>query len=108
MGIRHTPSRFPDEQAMMRYAFNRLSGLALKQILPHVRENGEVGLEDLPAFIQLLETAFGDPDRVATAERNMKEIKQKNREFSQYYAEFQVIATDLDWNPLALRNASRS
>jgi hypothetical protein len=38
----------------------------------------------------------------------MREIKQKNREFSQYYAEFQVIATDLDWNPSALRNALRS
>jgi len=108
MVIRHTPSRFPDEQAKMRYAFNRLSRIALKQILPHVRDNGEIGLEDLPAFIQLLEAAFGDPDRVATAERNMKEIKQKNREFSLYYAEFQVIAADLDWNPSALRNALRS
>jgi hypothetical protein len=62
MVIRHTPSRFPDEQAKMRYAFNRLSGLALKQILPHVQDNGEIGLGDLPAFIQLLEAAFGDPD----------------------------------------------
>jgi hypothetical protein len=108
MFIRHTPSRFPDEQAKMRYAFNRLSGLDLKQILPHVREDGEVGLEDLPAVIQLLEAAFGDPDRVATTERNMKETKQKNREFSLYYAEFQDIAAGLDWNPSALRNALRS
>jgi len=75
--------------------------------LPHVREDGTIGLEDLPALIQLLEAAFGDPDRVATAERKMREIKQKNREFSQYYAEFQVIAADLDWNPSALRNALR-
>jgi len=37
----------------------------------------------------------------------MREIKQKNREFSQHYAEFQVIAADLDWNPSALRNALR-
>jgi hypothetical protein len=108
MVIRHTPNRFPDEQAKMRYAFNRLSGLALKQILPHVRETGEVGLEDLPGFIQLLEAAFGDSDRVATAERNLKEIIQKNREFSLYYAEFQVLAAHLGWNPSALRNALRS
>jgi len=75
--------------------------------LPHVREDGTIGLEDLPAFIQLLEAAFGDPDRVAAAKRTMWEIKQKNREFSQYYAEFLVIAADLDWNPSALRNALR-
>jgi len=108
MVIRHTPSRFPDKQAKMRYAFNRLSGLVLKQILPDVRDNGEIRMEDLTAFIQLLEAAFGDPDRVATAERNMREIEQKNGEFSQYYAEFQVIAADLVWNPSALRNALRS
>jgi hypothetical protein len=38
----------------------------------------------------------------------MREIQQKLREFSQYYAEFQVISADLDWNPSALRNAVRS
>jgi len=35
----------------------------------------------------------------------MREVKQTNREFSQHYHEFQVIAADLDWNPSALRNA---
>jgi len=79
MVIRHKPASFPDEQSKMRYAFNRLMGVALGQILPHVGEDGTIGLEDLPAFIQLLEAAFGDPDRVATAERKMREIKQKNR-----------------------------
>jgi hypothetical protein len=102
MIIRHKLNSFPHEQSKLRYAFNRLSGLAMRQILPQVRENGEIDMGDLTAFIQLLEAAFGDPDRVATAERNIREIKQKNREFSQYYAEFQVIAADLDWNPAAL------
>jgi hypothetical protein len=108
MIIRHKPNSFPDAQSKMRFSFNRLSGLALRHILPHVRENGEIDLGDLTAFIQLLGAAFGDPDRVATAEPNMREIKQMNRECSQYYAEFQVIAADLDWNPSALRNALRS
>jgi len=66
----------------MRYVFNRLWAVALGQILPQIWENGEIGLEDLPAFIQLLEAAFGDPDKVATAEQNMQGIKQNNREFS--------------------------
>jgi hypothetical protein len=46
-----------------------------------------------------LEAAFVHPDRVATAEQKMLEIQQKNREFFPSYAEFQVIAADLDWNP---------
>jgi len=89
----------------MWYTFNHLRGVALGQTLPYVWKDGEIGVEDLPACIQLLEAAFGDPDQVATAERIMREIKQRNREFSQYYAEFQVIAIDVDWNPSALRNA---
>jgi hypothetical protein len=105
MMIRHKPASFPHKQSKMRYAFNRLRGVAFVQILPHVREDTTIGLEDLPAVIKLLEAAIGDPNQVATTKRKMQVIEQKNREFSQYYAEFQVIATDLNWNPLALRNA---
>jgi len=107
MVIQHKQASFPDEQSKMRYIFNRLRGISLGQILPHVQKDGTIGLQDLPAFIQLLEAAFGDPDRVAPAERKMREIQQKNPEFSPYYAEFQVIAADLDWNPSALRNVLR-
>jgi len=84
MVIIHKPTSFPDEQLKMRYAFNYLSKVALSQILPHVRQDGTIGLEDLPAVIQLLEAAFEDPDRVATAERRIQEITQKYREFSQH------------------------
>ena len=75
--------------------------------MPHVREDGDIGLEDLTAFIQLLEAASVDPDRVATTEQKMREIEQKNCELSQYYAELEVIAADLDWNPSGLQNALR-
>jgi hypothetical protein len=107
MFIRHDPARLPDEQSKMRDSFNRLRGVDLCQILPHIREDGRIGLDDLPPFIKLLEAAFGDPDQVATAKRNMREIKQKHRQFSQYYGEFEVIAADLDWDHSALRNSLR-
>jgi len=107
MVIQHKPARYPDKQSKMRKSFNGLRGIALGQILPHVQKDGTIGLEDLPAIIQLLEAAFGDPDQVATAERKMREIKQKNSDFSEYYAEFQVIAADLDWSPSALWNSLR-
>jgi len=97
MVIRHKPASFPDTQSKISYAFNRLRGIGLGQIVPHVWEDGEIGLENFPAF--------GDPDRVATAKLKKRETKQKNREFSQYYAEFEALAVDLDCNPSALRNA---
>jgi len=62
MGIRHKPASFPDEQSKRRYAFNRLGVITLGQIFPHVREDGTIELEDLPAFIKLLEATVGDTD----------------------------------------------
>jgi hypothetical protein len=105
MVIQHKPASLPDEQLKMRYPFNSLSGIALGQILQQVREYGTIGPEDLQAFIQLLQAAFRNPDQVGPAEWKILEIKQKNRVFSQYYADSQVIAADLDWNPSDLRTA---
>jgi len=76
MGIPAKAASHPNEQSTMRYACNRLRGVALGQILPHVWEDGTIGLEDLSAFIQLLEAAFGDLDRVATAATEIREINQ--------------------------------
>jgi len=79
----------------------------LGQILPHVLEDGTIGLEDLPACIHLLETASGDTDWVASAEGKMRDIQQTNWMFSQYCAESQIITADIDWNPSTLPNALR-
>jgi hypothetical protein len=91
----------------MRCSFHRLRGVASIQLLRHVQESGELWQEDLQACIQLLEAAFEDPEWVATVERKMREISPKHSEFSQFYAEFEAIAADLDWNPSALRNTLR-
>jgi len=91
----------------MQYAFTHLRGLALSQILLHIWDNGEIGLEDIPALIQLLAAAVGDPDQVATVEWKIQEIKQRNCKFSQYYPKFQLIASDLQLNNYPLKNALR-
>jgi hypothetical protein len=50
-----------------------------------------------------LENAFGDPDRVATADRKLESLRQKNQDFAAYYAEFQRYIADVDWNESAQR-----
>jgi len=45
-------------------------------MLPHIWNNGEIGLEDLQGCIQLLEAAFVDNNHVATGEGIMWEITQ--------------------------------
>jgi hypothetical protein len=58
IALQPKPSSFPNEQLKIRYTFNSLRAVALGQRLPHVQDNGETGLEDLPAFIPLLEPAL--------------------------------------------------
>jgi len=76
MVIRHKPASFPTtvENAV---CIQPPEGIGLGQILATREGRRNDRLEDLPAFIQFLEAAFGDPDRVATAER--KNAGDKNK-----------------------------
>jgi hypothetical protein len=81
------PGEFPDEQLKLRYAFSRLDGPALEQML-HLVENDHVNLETFGDFVTTLEESYGDPDRINTAERAIAKLRQGNRDFVTYYTEF--------------------
>lgn len=44
------------------------TAIPLGWISPHICQSGIKGLEDLPGYIQLLETVFGDPDQLVNTE----------------------------------------
>src|SRR5258706_925242 len=96
----------PDEQAKLRYAISTVSGLAFDQVAAFV-DNNKVNIKDIAEFVTTLENAFGDVDRAATAASKMSTIRQGNREFSAYYAEFQRYAAELNWNEEAKLAALR-
>jgi len=83
MVIQIEPSCIPHKQLNILYESNRLWRGALVQILAHIREEWMIGLGDQPAFVQVLEAAIGYPDKVATAERNFREIQQQWHKISQ-------------------------
>jgi hypothetical protein len=56
----------------------------------------------------MLELAFGDQDKAATAKRELLRLKQRDREFCQYYAEFQRYVADVKWNAEAQMDALRN
>ena len=58
-------------------------------------ENDKVNLANLAALIAILDTAFGNPNRVAKAESKLSTLQQGAREFALYYAEFQRYAADV-------------
>ena len=56
-----------DVKHRLAYAVGFLKGNAYKQILPLIDE-GNINIASVEALITRLENAFGDPDRVRTAE----------------------------------------
>ena len=100
--LRLKAALYPDDQSKLRYAVSLLEDCALDQITPHI-EDDRIDLDDLAELIGILETTFGDPDRVAIAERKLRSLRQANWDFSTYYAEFIRYAADTNWNEAAKR-----
>jgi hypothetical protein len=98
------PREFPDEQSKLRYAFSRLEGAALEQLI-HLVDNDHVDLDNFDAFVTSLEEAYGDPDYANTAEHALSKLRQGNCDFISYYAEFQCLITDQQWNDATKRAA---
>jgi hypothetical protein len=98
------PGEFPNEQSKLRYAFSRLEGAALEQLI-HLVKDDRMNLGDFEAFVTSLEEAYGDPDRINTAERALAKLRQGNQDFVTYYAEVQCLIVDLNWNDAVKRAA---
>jgi len=101
------PSRYPDARLRIAYTINRLEGRAMDQILPHVTASG-TAFSDVEDVLKVLLLAFDDPDRAATARHKLQNLRQGNSEFSVYFAQFQVLVSELNWGPQASRDALRN
>ena len=53
--------QFPSDQLRLAYVYGRLEGNALSQVQLRITATGIV-LENVPALLEILQTAFGDPD----------------------------------------------
>jgi len=59
----------------------------------------------MEALITQLKNAFGNPHRVSTSERNLQSLRQKNRNLSDYLADFQRYAANESGNNAAMRTS---
>lgn len=87
--------RFPTSQSRMAYVTNRLSGNPYNQVLPHI-EKGICKLRDYDEILQLLERAYGDPNRINNARSELFRYRQTNKEFSVFLAEFQRLGLEAE------------
>ena len=87
--------RFTDEQRRLRYCFSLLKGDAYTTMEPYVSTAG-VALADVAAFLAEITKIFGDSDEKSTAARELEKLKQGNRDFPVYYADFARLTAILD------------
>jgi hypothetical protein len=92
--IRVNYDRYPTPAARLAYVSSRLSGPAYSQILPYINLDGTCRLSDYPDILTILERAYGDPNRVNNARTELLQLRQKNQEFSTFFAEFQRLALE--------------
>lgn len=85
--------RFPTPQSRMAYVNNRLKGAPYAQILPYIKK-GVCTLNDYQDILDVLERAFGDPNRVNNARNELFCLRQTNKEFGTFFAEFQRLALE--------------
>jgi hypothetical protein len=97
-------ARFPNVQHQLRYAFGFLKGDAYAAIEPHLA-NDRLNFATLDEFTEVLKMAFGDPDETRTATLELESLRQTNKEFSRYYADFQRLMAIVNYDERAKRAA---
>ena len=87
--------RFTDQQHRLRYCFSLLKGDVYTTMEPHVSTAG-VAFTDVAAFLAEITKIFGDSDEKSTAARELEKLKQGNRDFPVYYADYARLTAFLD------------
>jgi hypothetical protein len=93
--------RFPDSQSRMTYVTGRLSGTPYAQVLPYI-SRGRCSLPDYEDVLRILENAYGDPNQARNARGELYRLRQKNRDFSTFFAEFHRLALEGEMSEDAL------
>jgi hypothetical protein len=80
------------------YLISRLEGDAMAQVQPLIKSESEIDLKSITELFDLLQLAFGDPDKKGTAQRAIRNLRQTNREFHEYLADFQRHISDTNYD----------
>ena len=95
------PTSFATDKAKVTFAATYLRGSAFSWFAPYLEQQDSI-LQDYDRFSQELSSMFGDPDRIASAERALMTLQQNNHPAFQYASDFRRIMVDTKWNENAL------
>lgn len=104
--LRTDADRFLSERAMVDYAVSRLVGKALDIITSHSdKATEDLTITTMVTLFGTLKEAFGDPNPINTAQRELQPLRQGNCEFANYYSEFTRLVSKLGYHEEAKRTA---
>ena len=92
-------ARFPNTQHKLRHVYQFLTGKVQRTMRNHLRKSTddsgegtfEIIFDCFAAFLAALDRHFGDPDKKHTAALALDKLRQANREFGEYYTDFQEL-----------------
>lgn len=99
--MRANGDRFPEPYNRVAYTINRLSGKASDQVMPYIDDKYS-RFPDYTTVLELLEKAFGDPNKADNARRSLVSLRQNNKDFNTFLAEFQRLAVESSYPEAAL------
>lgn len=104
--LRTNADRFLSDTAHVDNAVSRLEGKALDLVISHADdETEELTIFTVATLMTTLKEAFGDPDPINTAHRQLLALRHGKGDFATYYSEFTRIVSKLKYNEAARRSA---
>lgn len=89
-----------DPQELTALVLAKLEGPALDHLYPYLaREEDNLSIEKI---FGVLDSAYMDVQREATAQRDIQTLYQANKPFSEFISQFRRLQAELDWNDSAL------
>ncbi|SOV08288.1 uncharacterized protein UDID_17342 [Ustilago sp. UG-2017a] len=100
--LRLNPGRFINDSDQILWLSTLLRGVAHQWFYPHLSAvNPPAWLTDYPLFIHQLRVVFGDPDRIATAKREIEALAQTTS-VANYLTQFRQLQMTLNWGEDAM------
>jgi hypothetical protein len=85
--------RFATSQSRLAYTISRLQGNPLTIVTPRII-HGIIGFPDYEELLSALDITYEDPNIRVKAQRELRNLKQRNRELYLYLADFQRLIED--------------
>ena len=100
--LRLNPGCFINDSDQILWLSTLLRGVAHQWFYPHLSAvNPPAWLTDYPLFTNQLRVVFGDPDRIATAKREI-EVLSQTTSVANYLTQFRQLQMTLNWGEDAM------